>query len=79
MDDIKTRSNLVAACIQDLSGSIKIYCTFNPYQYTLSKSNSFTQSPKPGANTSHGDYVQANPQSLSLSLTFDAYEMGAMC
>ncbi len=74
--DILTRGGLVAACIQDLTGAKKVYCTFNPHQYTLSKSNSFSQKPKPGANNPHGDYVQANPQSLSLSLTLDAYETG---
>jgi hypothetical protein len=73
-----TRSNLVAARIyeSDAGGSplgIEINCLFNPFEYTVSKSNQYSERPQNRSDVPRMDFEQAGPQTLQLDLTFDTY------
>ena len=57
-------------------GSISISCMFNPYEYTVSKSNTFEEKPKNKADVVHAEFKKAGAQTLKLNLTFDTYEKG---
>lgn len=79
----KTRSNLEAARIYEvdkegakIKGGLSVSCMFNPYEYTVSKSNSFCEKPRMDADTPHGEFSKADAQTLRLSLVFDTYEAG---
>lgn len=58
----------------DPKGSLKVECMFNPYEYTVSKSNSFAEKPKQNSDTGHGEFLKAGSQTLKLALLFDTYE-----
>lgn len=74
-----TRSNLKSAMLYaaNADGTSKktllVYCSFNPYEYTVSQSNSYDFTPKAGAEE-RVEFKSAGPQTLKLSLIFDAYE-----
>lgn len=52
-----------------------IPCMFNPFEYTVSKENSFKeQASANGKNSPRADLSQAGAQKLSLVLVFDTYE-----
>lgn len=74
-----TRGNLVPARLYaaDEKGNDKkdlsVNCSFNPYEYTVSQSNSYDYKPTAGADTKV-EFKSAGPQTLTLSLIFDAYE-----
>jgi nucleoid-associated protein YgaU len=81
-----TRSKLVAAQIIEVNsespfgdkiGGLSVPCHFNPFEYTISKTNSYKEieATKP-KNGSQGDFQKSGPQSLKLTLTFDTYEEG---
>ncbi len=53
-----------------------VECMFNPYEYTVSKSNSYSTTPKDQSDTPNKDFKSPNPQTLTLSLVFDTYEKG---
>jgi len=80
-----TRGKLTAARIieVDEKGTPKpedpgnhVDCMFNPYEYTVSKTNTFTEQPKNASNTTQGDFWKSGNQSLVLKLIFDTYEDG---
>jgi len=78
-----TRGNLVPAKIYQRNESgepsgkgLSIDCMFNPYEYTVSKSNTFREKPKSRADIPHVEFVSAGAQTLKLSLIFDTYETG---
>jgi hypothetical protein len=78
-----TRGNLVPATIYEAddfnvpkSGLEAVFCMFNPYEYTVSKSNSFMEKPKHPADTPQGELFKAGVQTLKLNLIFDTYETG---
>jgi len=52
-----------------------VSCMFNPYEYTISKSNNFTEigATKPGS-TPKAELFKPGPQNLKLDLFFDTYE-----
>jgi hypothetical protein len=76
-----TRSNLEAARIyqldkdgnEDKSG-ICVSCMFNPYQYEVRKTNSYTDDPKNNSAVPQIEFKSSGPQTLTLSLFFDTYE-----
>jgi len=77
----KTRGSLEAAKLVevDKSGSpvgSPISCMFNPYEYTVSKSNSYSETPRNRANTPQFEFTKAGAQTLQLNLLFDTYESG---
>ena len=58
------------------TGGLSVNCMFNPYEYTVSKSNSYKEQPKRNANTPSAEFFTAGSQSLKLKLVFDTYEAG---
>jgi hypothetical protein len=54
----------------------KVECMFNPFEYTITKSNSYDMSPRNQSDTPNEDFKMSNPQTLTLSLVFDTYEKG---
>jgi hypothetical protein len=55
---------------------IVVNCHFNPYEYTVSKSNSYTEKAKNKGDTPQVTFAKAGSQTLKLSLIFDTYEEG---
>lgn len=55
-------------------GGNPIKCMFNPYEYTISKSNTYDQKPKNNSDVVHAEFKQSGSQNLKLSLFFDTYE-----
>lgn len=78
-----TRGDLVAATIYEADekgipiGGITVPCMFNPFEYTVSKSNSYAEDPKNRSNAPQMNFQKAGAQTLKLSLTFDTFETGA--
>ena len=54
----------------------EVPCMFNPYEYTVSKQNSYSEKPRNQSETPAFDFKKAGAQTLKLSLTFDTYESG---
>lgn len=78
-----TRGNLFPAEIYQvndsgkrLGGGLSVNCMFNPFEYTISKSNRFKEIPQNKKDVPRQEFQQAGAQSLRLSLTFDTYETG---
>ncbi|MCA9922397.1 MAG: LysM peptidoglycan-binding domain-containing protein [Anaerolineales bacterium] len=77
-----TRGDLVPAEIYetDEGGKAKvgvvIPCMFNPFEYTVSKTNSYAEDPKNKSNAPQMNFKKAGAQTLKLSLTFDTFEAG---
>lgn len=77
-----TRGNLVAARIFEVdengseTGSLSVDCMFNPYEYTVSKSNTYQETSQNRASTPEVEFKKAGPQTLKLKLMFDTYESG---
>lgn len=78
-----TRSNLVAARIYEVddsgeekSGGISIPCMFNPFEYTVTKTNQYEERARNNSDVPHVEFKKAGAQTLKLSLTFDTYESG---
>ncbi len=75
-----TRGNLVPAKIYEVDkqgnsdGGPSVSCMFNPYEYSVSKSNSYSEKPKNSANTPQGEFFKSGAQTLKLILLFDTYE-----
>ena len=76
-----TRGHLQAAKIyavsesgQEMAGGGCMYCMFNPYEYTISKTNSFRENPS--VDKTKGEIYMSGAQTLSLKLFFDTYESG---
>jgi hypothetical protein len=77
-----TRGGLQAARIyqvdeqgKDLHG-ISVDCMFNPFEYTVSKTNTYAEEAKNRGNGPQVQFKKAGPQTLKLSLLFDTYENG---
>lgn len=72
--------NLQKATIYDVdkegkkTRSVMINCMFNPYEYTVSKTNSFQEKSKNKSDVPEVDFTKAGAQTLKLSLVFDTYE-----
>ena len=54
----------------------KVECLFNPTEYTVSKSNSWNPTNKPGTDVPQLMYGGGNPAELQMELFFDTYEKG---
>jgi len=67
-----TRGNLSAGKITNLSNNKIVYFMFNPQEYTISKSNTWTPRPINGANLPLVSFQQGGPQSITLTLYFDS-------
>jgi hypothetical protein len=78
-----TRGNLVPAKIYEVDssgnekgGGLSVDCMFNPFEYTVAKSNQYEQRSQNRASVPSVEFKQAGPQTLRLSLIFDTYEEG---
>jgi hypothetical protein len=79
----KTRGNLVPAKIYevDKTGSkvgsgTSVDCMFNPFEYTISKTNTFTEQARNQGDTPQAEFSKAGAQTLRLNLVFDTFEAG---
>jgi Contractile injection system tube protein/LysM domain len=76
----KTRGDLEAARIYAVSedgndlGSLSVDCMFNPFEYTISKSNTYEEKPGNGTDVPIVEFKKAGAQTLKLKLTFDTYD-----
>lgn len=73
-----TRSKLAVATIHESDEfgnpiGIVVPCMFNPYEYTITKANTYTPSQANRKDVPRMEFQQAGAQSLTLALTFDAY------
>lgn len=79
-----TRGNLQAAEIYEIDdeteerkrGGVSVACMFNPYEYTVRKSNTYVERGQNRADASSQEFAKAGAQELNLKLTFDTYESG---
>jgi hypothetical protein len=56
------------------SGGLTIPCMFNPYEYSVSKSNSFAEQAQNRTKSPSLEFSKVGPQTLKLNLLFDTYE-----
>jgi nucleoid-associated protein YgaU len=71
-----TRGGLVPARIYALQGGVSVDCMFNPFEYSVTKSNTYDESPKNHSDVPHAEFKKAGAQALKLALVFDTYESG---
>ncbi|MBC7236265.1 MAG: LysM peptidoglycan-binding domain-containing protein [Chloroflexi bacterium] len=78
-----TRGHLEAARIYEVdesgeekSGGVSVACMFNPYEYTVTKANTYREESSNRGEVPTFEFEKAGPQTLRLSLTFDTYEQG---
>ncbi|HEB65823.1 MAG TPA: LysM peptidoglycan-binding domain-containing protein [Chloroflexi bacterium] len=78
-----TRGNLVPARIYEVddsgeakSGGVSVDCMFNPYEYTVTKVNTYEEKSRNNADVPQVEFKKAGPQMLRLKLFFDTYESG---
>ena len=78
-----TRGNLVTARIYEVDdsgnekgGGVSVDCMFNPFEYTVSKSNNYEEKSRNNSDVPQVEFKKSGPQVLKLSLTFDTYEKG---
>jgi nucleoid-associated protein YgaU len=76
-----TRGNLVPATIYEVNdegkkveGGLAVDCMFNPFEYSVSKTNSFTEKSKNQGDVPQAEFSKAGSQTLKLNLVFDTYE-----
>jgi nucleoid-associated protein YgaU len=79
-----TRSNLQAARIFEVdasgeakSGGVSVDCMFNPYEYSVTKTNSYKEERQNRSDVPSFEFEKAGPQTLKLTLVFDTYESDA--
>ena len=71
-----TKSGLQAAYIENRATSKKVHCMFNPFEYTITKSNSFKLNPSKGKNAPKAEFTEGGKQVLKLTLHFDTQQEG---
>jgi hypothetical protein len=78
-----TRGNLQAARIYEVtesgdekSGGISVDCMFNPFEYTVTKTNTYKEERSNRSDVPGFEFEKAGPQSLKLTLVFDTFEEG---
>ena len=77
----ETRSSLQAARIYEVDesgeekgGGVSVGCMFNPFEYTVTKRNSYKEERQNRSDVPSFEFEKAGPQTLKLSLVFDTYE-----
>lgn len=76
-----TRGDLVAARIFEVDKNGKesgkaVDCMFNPFEYTVSKSNTYSEKSRNRSSTPKIEFKKSGAQTLKLNLMFDTYEAG---
>jgi len=76
-----TRSNLQAARIyeatssgEEKGGGVAVSCMFNPFEYTVSKTNTYKEESRNRSDVPSFEFEKAGPQTLKLTLLFDTFE-----
>ncbi len=76
-----TVGNLVPAEIFEVDssgnrkgGGVSVDCMFNPFEYTVTKNNTYEEKSRNNSNVPAVEFKKGGPQSLKLSLVFDTYE-----
>ena len=76
-----TRGNLVAARIfevddsgEEKSGGLSVECMFNPFEYTVTKQNTYEEKSRNRSSVPNVEFKKAGAQTLKLTLVFDTYE-----
>ena len=76
-----TRGNLQAARIYEVnesgdekSGGVSIDCMFNPFEYTVTKTNTYKEERSNRSDVPGFEFEKAGPQALKLTLMFDTFE-----
>lgn len=74
----KTRSGLTAAVIYEIEkpATTKVHCMFNPYEYTIKKTNRFEAVMGVSGKAPTMKFVGSDVQTLGIDLIFDTYETG---
>jgi hypothetical protein len=67
-----TKGGLARAKLINLGTKEEVPCMFNPFEYTLTKSNSWGVEPAKGQNVPKPNFTQGGKQVLKLTLIFDA-------
>jgi Contractile injection system tube protein len=68
---------LTKAIIALKDGSQQLKCTFNPREYTITKSGTWHKTPARNAHSAPTpEFVGANPSKMQMELFFDAWEKG---
>lgn len=68
-----TRGDLEPATIINLATEERVYCMFNPHEYTVAKQNSWEKGTTKGKNVPRVKFSQGGAQTLKLQLFFDTY------
>lgn len=78
-----TRGNLQAARIYEVtesgdekSGGVSVDCMFNPFEYTVTKTNTYKEERSNRSDVPGFEFEKAGPQALKLTLVFDTFEAG---
>lgn len=71
-----TRGGLEPAVIINKNTQEAVPCMFNPYEYTISKKNTYESAETKGRNIPRIRFKQGGAQTLKLKLLFDTYAEG---
>lgn len=71
-----TRGGLVPAKLINLATNEEVKFMFNPFEYTISKSNSWNKETGKASNVPVTTFMQGGPQQLKLTLHFDTLAAG---
>lgn len=66
-----TRGGLEPASLINEATGDPVYCMFNPYEYTLTKTNQWNMAPTTGTDVPQPTFTTGGAQSLRLTLYFD--------
>jgi nucleoid-associated protein YgaU len=72
-----TRGGLEPAVLVNKNTGDRVPCMFNPFEYTIAKSNTYEQAETKGKNIPRIRFQQGGAQTLSLRLLFDTYDDGS--
>lgn len=62
---------------EQVKDGFEVACMFNPFEYTLTKSNSYNESKATkGASAPKAEFSKGGPQTLQIALLFDTYDSG---
>lgn len=68
-----TKGDLAPAVIENLSTHAMVFCMFNPNEYTLAKTNSYSPENVKGKNVPKVKFTQGGAETLKLQLFFDTF------
>jgi len=72
-----TRGGLAPAVLVNKNTGESVPCMFNPFEYTIAKSNSYEQADTKGKNIPRIRFQQGGAQTLTLRLLFDTLDTGS--